>query len=537
MAPQDHVPGVQRLPSPLGGNPTGSSGHSGHAPGELGGHDHPEVEAFPRLAVRDLIGASLSEEELRERWQTGALTLGLMLLALALPTEQLLGSGPALVQATDQGEWAPGPLGLQPIARLLSLLPAVGAERAWFLLSACCWAACYPVLTGMLRVLGIRRLAAGAATLVVLLSPAGQLTATLPGPSAAALLGSAILFRRLLTSAADAGSEARRTLSLWFVACLFHTSLVALLPAVLVHLSRRDAATAHAGRLRLMLRDAGIGLAALLALHGLASLGRPAGMGYLGFWERVGSGLLGSTGIGSPSSLTWLLMLGPAIGVGLLGGVELLRKPDGRSESRPPAWLWIFVGAPLLLQLLGARPSLEAAAWILSPALALGLASFFSRSQERGRTAFIVGLIGAQVTLTVSFRLTSLAGDANRPWTLLASELLEPGDLVITANQQHEYLLRHRFGLPTLNLRTPRTLGESQRSDWWERARETVRAQDRAGRGVWADWAAQMPLGGTREFAFPRELHELVLLAPVRYLDPGEPRVDTPAALPDLEGN
>jgi len=526
VAPQDPVPGLQTSPRSAEEDPSLPHARTGHAHAEGDDHDHGAGEAFPRLRVRDLIGARFSAEEQRERWQTVCLSLGLMLMALALPTEQLLGEGPSLVEATDRGQWTSGQPLLQPLARLLSLLPGRGAARAGLLIAAACWAACYPVLLGMLSALGLPRLAAGAATLAVMLSPAAQLCATLPGPSAAAMLGTAILLRHLWGTPTHTEVGPRRTLGVWFAVCLLHTSLVLLLPAVLVRLLCREpgAAVGTGAQRSQVWRGAAAGLLLLLALLGLASLGRPAGMDFLGFWARVRDSLLGSASHGGPSRLTWCLVLGPTLGVGLLGLVELLRKPRAETESRPPTWLWVFVAVPLLLPAVHGRPSLEQAAWTLSPALALGLASWFSRLIERRRTRLIGILLVAQVILSLSFRLTSTSADVNRAWTLLASELLAPGDLVITDNEQHDYLLRHRFGLATLDLKDPRALKALERAHWWENARNLVRTQQRADRGVWVDWPRNQPLGGKRGFEFSRELHELVLLAPTRHLDPRELR-------------
>ncbi|MEO6711642.1 MAG: hypothetical protein ABI054_14285, partial [Planctomycetota bacterium] len=116
--------------------------------GEIG-HDHggeqDTSEAFPRVAVRDLVGQSLVGGQ-REMWQDLAVMLGLTFLALALPMTRLLGSGPALVQSTERGEWFSMYVVLQPVTHLIALLPSVGAERAWYLVAAGCWGAAYLVL-------------------------------------------------------------------------------------------------------------------------------------------------------------------------------------------------------------------------------------------------------------------------------------------------------------------------------------------------------------------------------------------------------
>jgi hypothetical protein len=386
----------------------------------------------------------------------------------------------------------------------------------------------------MLRGLGSPGVAASAAALLVLLSPIGFLVATLPGPAAAALLGSTLLFARLLAPTAEGDGGPRRTLSLWFGVCLLHPGLLLMLPAVLCRVLRSSqrAELSPQTRRKIWL-EAGLFAAGLAALLAIASIGRNERTGGRGFWEQLGAGLVGSAGVGSPSSLVWGLVFCPMVGIALLGLVELCRRPENESESRAPAWLWLFGGIPLLVQLLGLRPSLEMACWALGPALALGLTGWTTRQLEGGRSRLIAVVIAAQVLLTVSFHWSMTAGDPNRGWTEMASEMLNPGDLVITRDQQHDYLLYHRFGVQTLNLRDPVGLEVIERADWWDAARQRVSVQQRTGGRVWVDWKLDPALGGTRGYAFQAELHELILLAPVHHLDSGVSEEKTPLIAPE----
>ncbi|HUR29255.1 MAG TPA: hypothetical protein VM509_13790, partial [Planctomycetota bacterium] len=93
--------------------------------------------------MRDLVGGSFRSTWRRELLQDVALTLGLVFIALALPTSRLTGDGPSLVQATARGEWFSTHIFLQPLSRALALLPGFGAERAWALIAAACWAGSY----------------------------------------------------------------------------------------------------------------------------------------------------------------------------------------------------------------------------------------------------------------------------------------------------------------------------------------------------------------------------------------------------------
>ena len=106
----------------------------------------------------------------------------------------------------------------------------------------------------------------------------------------------------------------------------------------------------------------------------------------------------------------------------------------------------------------------------------------------------------------------------------------------MTRVQQHDYLLHHRFNVRTINLRAPIELDSQQRAAWWIEAQERVRAQGRAGGRVVVDWkVGETPPGGGRGYAFPQQLHELVLLAPVAHLDPHGERLDRPEDAPELK--
>jgi hypothetical protein len=241
--------------------------------------------------------------------------------------------------------------------------------------------------------------------------------------------------------------------------------------------------------------------------------------------------LRGVSSLGAPGGLIGLMVLAPLLGVGCLGIVEMLRRPRNANESRPPHWILAFVGVPLALQLLAGTPSLEATAWALAPPVALGLASWISRLGEGGaRTIFL--LAGGQVAFIVGLRVAVETTDIHAPWKRAAAQTLQPGDLVMTRDLQHEYLLRHRFGVPTINLRSPRAMSESARAQWWSTAADLARNQAHSGGRLVLDWKVGDPLGGTRGYAFPQELHELVLLAPTIHIDPRGEHRDPPESLP-----
>jgi hypothetical protein len=497
--------------------------HSLHGHAAQPAADGLPAEAFPRAAVRDLVGGNLLSARRRELAQDWAITLGLALLALALPTERLLGEGPGAVQWTEHGHWFGTHLVLQPIAQGLSRISGVGAERAWYLIAALCWAGSYPVLARMNVALGLSRLAACVGALLCLVSPVALLAATLPGPAGPALFGSALLFATLITGA---GSSERagplRPIAAWGAACLLDTNLILLLPAVLWHTlantrerpaDRRRALAAVAGAIVFL---CGAWVAGASLLQGAAPAATLRG---------IGLRLLGTGNVGSPDGVIWLLVLAPALGVGALGIVELFRRPTEAHDASPPGWIAAYVCIPIVVKVLGGAPNLDTGAWVLAPLTALGLASFVERMPDGRRSGIILGLGAAQLLLSVGFRAALGLGDPNREWMTRASKMLERGDIVITRDQLHDYLLRHRFHLATVNLRIPLELSDRRRRDWWANVREVVRAHGRGGGRVLLDWRVGDPLAGSRDYPYHAELHELILLAPALHLDPqGERR-------------
>jgi len=107
--------------------------------------------AFPRFTLRDLVASGERALQMRTLAQAAVLGLALALVALALPTERLVGRGSALVTAlSGEAPWyevaAFG--ATAPLAALLE--PLVGSlERAAFLVGALTWALALPWLTSL----------------------------------------------------------------------------------------------------------------------------------------------------------------------------------------------------------------------------------------------------------------------------------------------------------------------------------------------------------------------------------------------------
>jgi hypothetical protein len=205
----------------------------------------------------------------------------------------------------------------------------------------------------------------------------------------------------------------------------------------------------------------------------------------------------------------------------VLGLVDFARRPEAAEASGPPGWLGAYVGLPILVKVIGGTPNPDLGAWTLVPVCALGLAGFVERLPEARRLVVLLALAGVQLLLNFGFQAMLGMGDPTREWSARAGKMqFQAQDVVITRDQMHEYLLRHRHGVRTINLRVPVELEPEAQADWWSAARELLQDRARAGGRVVVDWMVGEPLAGTRDYPYLAELHELVLLAPVVHLDP-----------------
>ena len=353
-------------------NHSEETGHAGHV------HAGDEGEAFPRVLLGGLVARQLRREQVRARWQVVLMTAGLALLALGLPTTRLLGEGPNLVRWTAGDAWVHVHLGLMPLVKVLSFLPGIGAERAWFLLSALCWAAAYPVLQRTCRELGSSRFTAMVSALVTLAAPVVWLAGTLPGPSAPGFLASAVLMRALLGPWRSEHARARplsaeRLPLAWLGASLVNLNLVLLYPAVawaVLSSSRGEGASKRWSTIGRLLRAPAV-LAALLAL---AAWLLPTTFDGRDFLRRGWYQITGNAEQPISSVLAYALILAPSLGVGVVGLWHLAQNHRGDGEQRDPSWIWIWCLLPFAIQALLGRPNLDLAALVLGPILTLGLA-------------------------------------------------------------------------------------------------------------------------------------------------------------------
>lgn len=427
-------------------------------------HAHERAEDFPRILLRDLVAEQQAGEERRARWQVLFLTLALALLALALPTERLLGRGPALVTAASGGAWLHPNLLIGALTRLLSGAPGLDSERASFLLSALCWAGAFPLLVGLALRAGSSRGLALTVSLSALLAPAPWLAATLPGPAAPGILGAAFVARSLLDEAAAPGRAAARSriLASFALACALDVSLLALL-LVPVTVAARGAGRAAdradgAGRWRAGLPPWS-GVIALFAW--LLLLGIRAAEG----WARART--LGIVDPAESPSWSAPVQLSLGLGIGLVAVLALLLPPASQHESRPPAWLLPWCLLPPFLQLATGSPA-GAGLLPLVPALVLGAAYLLGRMGPSRAGLLAALLLPVQVAVTTVAVLDLQAGDPDRSWRERAVPRLEPDDVVVTLSSRRAYVLRERWRLDTLDASRGLQSGESLEA-WWAR--------------------------------------------------------------------
>ncbi|MCP5022691.1 MAG: hypothetical protein GY930_13065, partial [bacterium] len=98
-------------------------------------HDHdPGTEDFPRLELNRLVGESQVQTRMRRRWQAFLLSLGLLLVALGLPTERYFGGLEGVWNMAGSGSTPQSVMAL-PILGTHALF-GLGVEPASFLWSA-----------------------------------------------------------------------------------------------------------------------------------------------------------------------------------------------------------------------------------------------------------------------------------------------------------------------------------------------------------------------------------------------------------------
>jgi len=375
--------------------------------------------AFPRFTLRDLVAEGERAFRMRTLAQAAVLGLALALVALALPTERLVGRGSALVTAlSGEAPWyeiaAFG--ATAPLAALLE--PLVGSlERAAFLVGALTWALALPWLTNLAMRAGAEPLTALAIGTAGAISPIGWCAATLPGPEAAGLLGATLVVHAMFSN--RLGKRFVATIVLALVLDPFNALLF---PAIALRLACERSFL-------------GLGRYAFFAAVAVAA----ASGALLVAWTTDSELVAPSRWIGA---CVLALTLAPC--------AFLLRRPKAKEESRPPAWLALVpVGAIVGVAIPAFGP---AAAPALVPLVVTALGYLAGQIDESPRVRVGLAALALSAVATAASEAALAQSDPDRRWRARAQALLEPEDLYATSNARRRYVLAERYGLDVLDL-------------------------------------------------------------------------------------
>lgn len=393
------------------------------------GHEHAdhghEDEAFPRLAVSELVGDAESSRKRREGWQAWLVGLGLAALALGLPAYSVGPEGRALVIATVERAETPfvlGPL----LARAIAATSGWSVERAWYLLSALTFGLSFPLLVGLLRSIGFSHAASMFGSGIALGTSGAWVAGTEPGDQGLALAGAIVVARALFAGTERLRSYAAGASLAWLGASVAHAQSSLLWPFVGLAVWRASRESRGGGGSRALALALPLLAAALLVLwvHPTVEL-----LSRDLKWFAVG---------------LYLMTLGVAP-LGALAIVATRRVPE---ESPPPGWARAWAIAALIPAT--AMPSaLHGLAPLVIPVAAIGFADWLDgRPREELLRRWGVGLLVLQIA-TVSLVVSASSGSVRHSdvWRPIAREHLEPDDRVITPSEYHLYLLRHRWGV------------------------------------------------------------------------------------------
>lgn len=378
-------------------------------------HEHADLHSAAEL-IPPQGPESSPARRLVAGWVLGA---GLAALALAFPQERLIGQQ----LHRELGDWGGIP---DPSAWILER----GGESVAFVVAALAFGACLPVCLSIARRAEHSFGVSLAVSLAVLLSPVAWLAGTTPGAAALGLLAMLLLWRSIWMKERP---PILVVTALWCLASWCTPVAVWLLPAVAW-------AVGAAGDDRRRGRIAGLavlGLGVLFALPiALASstFARATVFGGSGGWGQIVAWGFG-----------WL----PALGVAGVATAVLFLLKRHESEERPPRWLLVWCLLPLAAVALGGSPTWEICyLWILPLALIAGL-DVLARLEGRLTALVAPAAIALQVALLLGVVAFLARTDPLAEWRRVATETLEPGDLVLTTRGDHEYLLWRRWGLKT----------------------------------------------------------------------------------------
>jgi hypothetical protein len=400
--------------------------------------EHHGGEDYPRLELNRLIGASQAETRVRRSWQAILLSIGLILVALGLPTERYFGGLESVWQLAGSG---PTPQGLMALPILAThALFSIGLESSCFLWSAILYGSSLFLLMRLMYRIGFVHEVGLAATLIALAAPIAWLGGTLPLDFSAGLFGSTLLCTSLFQTDQKANQGYLwRASSYLLLAFMLHPENIWLAPAAIWAVSSQ-AKNRDQGRVNAF----GLSVVSVVCLWVSVTVGG-------GPWSELWNSVMGT----SPGSLTvisatvfWFAGLGAAwFGLGhlLLGRREAEEQPA-------PTWVlaWIAVGiAPLIAGGLDQGPR---GAFLL-PIAAIGVADWLTRRilvEHRSRWAAL--LVAGQLGLTVGSMWMLGQGDPHRAWSTAAHTHLAKDDLLVSPSAPHAYLARFRQGISSFQI-------------------------------------------------------------------------------------
>jgi len=378
-------------------------------------HEHADLHSAAEL-IPPQVPESSPARRLVAGWVLGA---GLAALALAFPQERLIGQQ----VSRELDAWGGIP---DPSAWLLER----GGESVAFVVAALAYGACLPVCLSIARRAEHSLAVSLAASFAVLLSPVAWLAGTTPGPAALGLLASLLLLRSIWMRERP---SILAVTALWCAAGWCTPVAVWLLPAVAW-------AVGAAGEDRPRGRVAGLAVLGLGVLFAVPivltspTFARAAIFGGSGGWGQIVAWSFG-----------WL----PALGVAGVATAALFLLKRHESEERPPRWILVWCLLPLAAVALGGSPTWELPyLWILPPALIAGL-DVLARIEGRLAALVAPGAIAVQVALLLGVVAFLARTDPLAEWREVATETLEPSDVVLTTRGDHDYLLWRRWGLRT----------------------------------------------------------------------------------------
>ncbi len=402
-------------------------------------HTHdPGAEDFPRLELNRLVGESQVQTRMRRRWQAFLLSLGLLLVALGLPTERYFGGLEGVWNMAGSGSTPQSVMAL-PILGTHALF-GLGVEPASFLWSALLLGYSLFLLLRLMHRIGFDHEIGLTASLLAVISPLAWLGGTLPIDFSAGLLGSTLLCTSLFqTEQRSKQGYLWRAASYLLLAFLLLPENIWLAPAAIwaVNAQAKDP-------------NQGRGNAFSLTVVGVACLWISVTSGgghWSDLWHSIMGPIPGSSSLGG-ALVFWISGLGFA----WLGLFHLLFGRREAEEQPAPTWVlaWIVVGvAPLVAGGLNEGPR---GAFLL-PIAAVGLADWLTRrAHVEHRSRWSAALLACQLLLTAGCVCMLEHQDPEQHWSEAAQEHFQEDDLFVSPSPARAYLARFRQGVSTCQI-------------------------------------------------------------------------------------